>query len=65
MRDTLKSQQDIRRLLSEGKRKRGKTLELCYRDDGTGTPCVAIESNAGFARYGSKNAPISPERGKC
>lgn len=31
MRDTLKSQHDIRRLLSEGKRKRGKTLELCYR----------------------------------
>ncbi len=31
MRDTLKLQQDIRRLLSEGKRKRGKTLELCYR----------------------------------
>ena len=31
MRDTLKSQQDIRRVLSEGKRKRGAALELCYR----------------------------------
>ena len=31
MRDTLKSQPDIRRVLSEGKRKRGATLELRYR----------------------------------